>query len=483
MQEIKVNETEQIELLSFPPIVILRDVLRRWYLIVIAAILAGMIGYVVSEMVYEPTYSTTTTFVVSKQGNSSTVFQNLSATTNLANVFSEILNSSLLRKTILEELGMTSFDGTITASAIAETNLLTMRITASDPRTAFLVTQAVIENHQVVSYQVLGDTILEVLQDPKVPMAPSNPSVPFSVMKKAAFAAAAGVFLLLAVLSYCRDAVRSKREAEKKLDCKVLGEIGHEKKYKTLSAALKRRKTSILITNPSSSFLYVESMRKLRRRVEQQMPKDGRVLMVTSMMENEGKSTISVNLALAMAQKDKRVLLIDCDLRKPACYKILRQRSESIGTSDVAAGIASLEDAVVQMKNTGLHVLLQRKSVRNSTEISGSDGMAALIQSAKACFDLVILDTPPMSVAPDVECMMEFADASLLVVQQNAALASAINHTVTVLQGAQSKLLGCVINNAYGAHFVPGGHYGYGYGYGYGRYGKYGKYGGYEAGR
>lgn len=479
MQEIKVNETEQIELLSFHPVVLLRDILRRWYIIVISAIIAGMIAYVVADIVYVPAYSTTTTFVVSTQGNSTTVFQNLSAASNLATVFSEILNSSLLRSAVLKELGMESFDGTISASAIAETNLLTMRITASDPRTAFLVTQAVIDNHQIVSYQVLGSTILEVLQYPKVPVAPVNPNVPLSYMKKAALGAAAVVIMLLAVLSYCRDTVRSKCEAERKLDCVVLGEIGHERKYKTLSAALKQRKTSILITSPSSSFLFVESIRKLRRRVEQQMPKDGRVLLVTSVAENEGKSTVSVNLALAMAQKNKRVLLIDCDLRKPACYKILKYRCEGAGTMDVVAGNASLENTAVQMKNTSLYLLLQRKSVRNSTEISGSDGMAALIQNAKDHFDFVILDTPPMSVASDVEYLMEFADGSLLIVQQNVVMADVINHAVTALRGAESKFLGCVMNNEYGSHFLQGGRYGYGYGYGYGRYGKYGKYNGY----
>lgn len=479
MQENNETQSEQIELLSFNPYIILRDVLKRWYLIVIAALLAGMITYTASDLLYVPTYSTTTTFVVSVQGSSTTVYQNLSAASNLATVFSEVLNSSLLRSAILDELGMTSFDGSISASAVEETNLLTMKVTASDPRTAFLVTQAVINNHQIVSYQVLGDTILEVLQAPKVPVSPVNQKASFSNMKNAAMLAAAAVILLLALLSYRRDVVRSKQEAEKKLDCRILGEIGHERKYKTLWAALKRRKTGILITNPTSSFLFVETIRKLRRRVEKQMPAGGRVLMVTSVMENEGKSTVAVNLALSFAQKDKRVLLIDCDLKKPACHKILEYSWDGSGTADVASGSASLETAAVQLKQSNLFLLLQRRSIRNSTDVSGSDGMAALIQKAKEQFDFVVIDTSPMSVAPDVECMMELADASVLVVQQNVVQADVINHAISSLQGARSKLLGCIVNNVNGVSLSRGG--GYGYGYGYGRYGKYGKYGGYGA--
>lgn len=475
MPEKKDMQTEQIELLSIEPVTVLRDIWKRWYLIVVAALLAGMAAYVVSGVRYVPTYQTTTTFVVSAKGSSTTVYQNLSATTNLANVFSEVLNSSILRSAILEELDMPSFDGTISASAIAETNLLTLRVTASDPRTAFLVTQAVIENHHIVSYQVLGDTILEVLQMPKVPTAPINSAGEAANMKKAAIAAAVAVCGILGALSIMKDTVRNKQEAEKKLDCRVLGTVHHERKYKTLKAAMRRKKTSILISKPSTSFAFTEMIRKLRRRIEQQMPEGGNVLMVTSVLENEGKSTLAVNMAIAMAEKNKKVLLIDADLRRPACYKIMDCYWRGPGTVEVATEKAALQDAIVRVKDSGPYMLLARKGVNTSTDISSSEGMARLVDAARAQFDFVVMDTPPMSAAPDAECIMELADATVLVVQQNAATADIINGAVNTLRGADSKFLGCVINNAYGSSAGSGG-YGYGYGYGYGRYGKYGAY-------
>lgn len=473
MQEKTENQSEQISLLSFSPLTIVQDVLKRWYLILAAALLVGMAAYVLSDLLYTPAYTTTTTFVVSAKGSSSTVYQNLSATTNLASVFSEVLNSSILRKTILQTLGMNTFDGTISATAVAETNLLTLRVTATDPRTAFLVTRAIIENHSVVSYQVLGDTILEVLQDPVVPVAPVNSAGSFSYMKKAAVLAAAAMCLLLGMISYRRDTVRSRQEAEKKLNCQVLGEIHHEKKYKTLGALLRRRKTGILITKPTTSFLFTETMRKLRRRVEMQMPEGGQILMITSVMENEGKSTIAVNLALAMAKKSKRVLLMDCDFRKPACYKILECPWRGEGTVDVVSGRAEMQDTVVRIKETGLYVLLERKGMRSNTELAGSPGMARLMEEVRQYFDYVIVDTPPMSVASDAELIMELADASLLVVRQNYVTTEGLNRAVTALDSARSKLLGCVVNNVYS--LPQGESYGYGYGH-YGRYGKYGKY-------
>lgn len=478
MQEKKENQPEQISLFSFDPITVVRDVLKRWYVIVAAVLLAAMAAYTATQLLYKPVYTTNTSFVVSVRDSSSTVYQNLSATSNLASVFSEVLNSSILRTKILEQLGMPSFDGTISAEAIAETNLLTLHVTAADPRTAFLVTRAVIENHETVSYQVLGDTVLEVLQAPVVPSAPSNPMRAETNMKKAALLAGLGMMVLLAAMSYSKDVVRSRREAEDKLGCRVLAEIHHEKKQKTLASWLRRKKTSIVITNPAIGFSFVENFRKLRRKVEQHMPKDGKVLLVTSVLENEGKSTVAVNLALTMAQKGNRILLIDCDMRKPACYKILNLNSRGDGTSDVASGRAELDSAIVHSNRTGLYVLPERRKLRNSTGIASSDGMQNLIRDAKDRFDFVVLDTPPMSAAPDTESLMEFADASLLVIQQNAAKADMLAGALMTLGRAKSRLLGCVLNNMYTSFLSQEGGYGYGR---YGKYGKYGKYGRYGA--
>ena len=489
MAENKMTQQEAaISLLSFDPVIVLRDVLRRWYLIVAAALIVGMGAYTVTELCYVPQYTTTTTFVVTMQESSSSVYQNLSATSTLATTFSEIINSSILRKTVMEELGTDSFGGTIEASAVEETNLLTMKVTDSNPRTAFLATKAIIEHHSEVSRQILGNTVLEVLQNPTVPTAPSNPLRAGSNGKKAAAIAAAAMCVLLGVLSFMRDAVRSSEEAVNKLDCRVLAEIDHERKYRTLWAALRRRKTSILITNPLTSFSFTEKIRTLRRKLEQHMPENGKIVMVSSVLENEGKSTVAANLALSLAQKHKRVLLMDCDMRKPACGKILGM-SGTYGTIDVLKGAAELSEAVTEYpENKSLHLLLESRSVRNSTKLVSSDAMAALIQAARGAYDYIILDTPPMSAGSDAEVLSDLADGTLLVIRQNQANAGALRGALEVLQETRAKVLGCVLNDCRSSPITDQSSYGYGYGtyghYGhYGKYGKYGKYGAYGAAR
>ena len=461
-------------LLPFDPIVVIRDALRNWLIIVLVALTVGVGTYIMTDMEYAPRYQSKVTFVVTTRSSAATVYGNLSSTTELAGVFSELINSSVMRKNIQTALGG-PFSATISAAVIPQTNLLNMTVTASDPRTAFLVAQAIIDHHEAVTYQVVDGVSLEVLQGAEVPTAPYNRANAASRMKKMMVLAALAATAFFAWMSAIRDTVRSGKEARKKLDCDYLGEIPHEEKYKTLIARLRRRKSGILVTNPVTSFRFVETMRKLARRVEHHM-NQGKVLMVTSVLENEGKSTVAVNLALTMAQRHKKVLLIDCDLRKPACHTLLEQKRTGHGTRDVLAGRANLGDALARYKNTNLFVLLESKSDANSGDLLNSDAMKALTDWARREFDFVVLDLPPMSVATDSETVSDIADASLLVVRQNATRTAGLNKAIAALEGGKAKLLGCVLNNVYSTFLSSGQGYRYG---GYGQYSHYGHYGSY----
>lgn len=480
MDKNKEFQTQENGLLPFDPIILVRDVCKRWLVILVAAVIVGVAAYIVTDISYTPSYQTNTTLVVSTRGSSTTVYSNQSSATSLANVFTELLNSSILRQKVLETSGLERFSGSITTSVIPNTNLITIQVTAPDPREAFLMTRALLENHEELTYQIMGDVVLEVLQKPTIPVSASNSLNPQGNMQKAMLITAVLACLLLAYLSYNRDTVRSGKEVRKKLDCWYLGEIPHEEKYRTLRAKIRRPKTSILITSPTVSFHFLETIRKIRRRVEQQM-NGKQVLMVVSLLENEGKSTVAVNMALAMAKKHNRVLLIDCDLRKPACTKLLNVKWNGPGVRNVLAGSAEPADVIIEDGRSGLHLLLEKTPTRNSGDLIGSSNMENLLVWARANYDFVVLDLPPMSAVTDAERMMELADGTLLVVRQNAAAAPALNKVIASLSSGKAKLLGCVLNNVYSTFLSSGQGHGSGYGsYGhYGRYGHYGHYGRY----
>lgn len=483
MEQKQQIQAYQKTLFPFDPVILLRDACRKWAFILVVALICGMAAYVYTDTGYIPRYKTEATLVLTTRDSASTVYNNLDSTSNLATVFTEILNSSVMRNNVLDELGMDSFSGSIIASAIESTNLLTVQVSALDPRTAFQVIDVLLEKHESVTYSVMGDIVLEVLEPPVVPVRPYNAVNARSALVTVFLVVAAGLFALMVVVSYFKDVIRSKDEAEQKLDCWCLGEIHHERKRVRLKDRLRRRKRSILITHPETGFRYVTTMNKLRRRVEQHMGK-GKVVMVTSVMENEGKSTVSANLALAMAKKYDRVLLIDLDLHKPATRKIMDHGVPEHFAHEVIEGTVSLMDAVKTDKLSRMDMLFAKHCDPLVVgELMHAPGLADMIRQAREAYDYVVIDLPPMAIVPDPEAVMEHVDGSLLVIRQNGVRATDLNRAIRALQWGKAKLLGCVLNDVYSTSTFSGEGYAVGYGRygGYGKYGKYSKYGRYAA--
>lgn len=488
MEENRIPENERNGAPKLHVVLLLREVLTKLWAIVMAAVIVGSCAFVGASVLYKPEYQTKTTFVVSEKNGTGSVYSNLSAAKNMAAAFSKLLGSDVMKARIAEEMGTAPASGSISAVVIEETNLLEMTVTASNPREAYLITRAVLKNYEDISSTVLGNVALDILQQPTIPTTPVNSSGAKRIAVLGASAAAVAAAALLCIAAYLRDTVKTIDEVESKLDTRLLGTVYHERKNKSLKSALKRKKKSVVITDPTMGFAFVETFKKLRTRVEYLMRRNNaKVLMVTSVMENEGKSTVAVNIALAMNRKRKSVIIIDADMKKPAIHKILEYKdSEYASISELVSGKAELRDALLMDRTHRLGLILGRGCTENSTELISSPNMRQLIEQAKKNMDMVIIDTPPLSASPDAECIAELADAAILVVRQDQTPVRVLNDAIDSINSSNAVLLGCVFNNVRTADlnenysYGGSGKYGYhkqSYGkYGYGKYG-YGKYG------
>ena len=264
------------------------------------------------------------------------------------------------------------------------------------------------------------------------------------------------------------------------MDMPLLSTLYHEEKYKTPLQWLQRRKKGILISDPTTSFGFTEACKQLRTRIAYRTRAKGqKVLLVTSVLENEGKSTVAANLALALAQNGKRTLLVDADLRKPSVAKLFSLGTTKGRLATVLDGKVPFDPNQWPKAAYGLHILCETEpSTTGASRLNGSK-MENLLRRARVAFDYVVVDTPPMSAAADAESLAAVADASILVVRQHTATARMVNDAVETLR-ENGNFLGGVFNNVYTGLGMPvtSGHYGGYYGH-YGRYGKYGKYGHY----
>ena len=145
-----------------------------WMILVIGVSLwLGITG--VHTLIYEPVYTSTATLVVTVKGQTS-AYSSLSVTSQMADVFGEVFQSSALRSRIIEDVGE-EITGDITCTPITDTNLLTLSVSSPDPRQAYLFINSALENYEQVAGDVFSNASLQILQEPQVPSSPSNTSL------------------------------------------------------------------------------------------------------------------------------------------------------------------------------------------------------------------------------------------------------------------------------------------------------------------
>ena len=136
------------------------------------------------------------------------------------------------------------------------------------------------------------------------------------------------------------------------------------------------------IISKNAPFQYQEAYKSLRTNLKfVSLNGDYKKIVITSAIPGDGKSTVAINLAVSMAEAGSKVLLVDCDLRKPILHKYLRiSKSSSVGLTGVLSGAAKLEDAIVRFSDIGIHVLTAGAIPPNPAELMGGPKMQALIK-------------------------------------------------------------------------------------------------------
>jgi len=197
-----------------------------------------------------------------------------------------------------------------------------------------------------------------------------------------------------------------------------------------------------------------------------------KTLMITSPAQGDGKSTLISNLAVAMAQAGQKVLVLDADLRAPMQDKLFELEDDSLGVTDVLAGVESLDRAVQHTNIDNLDVLPCGKIPPNPSEILNSLAFGGLLTDLSKKYDRVLVDAPPVLALADARILGARCDATLLVLRAEKSSRKPSQRAVESLLSVGSRILGVVVNRVasrgggYGYH-----EYGY-YGYGYGHAGR-----------
>lgn len=188
-----------------------------------------------------------------------------------------------------------------------------------------------------------------------------------------------------------------------------------------------------------------ESYRTLRTNIQySSFDKAVQVILITSAEPGEGKSTTAGNLALALAQDGKSVILIDCDLRKPSLHKRFKV-SNTLGLSEVLIG-KEVVNKVAQEYSENLVILTSGKVPPNPSEMLASKAMTNLIDILRESFEYIILDTSPVQAVTDSQILSTKADGTILVVKAKKTKRDSVKNAIGLLKSVNANILGTVLN-------------------------------------
>lgn len=208
---------------------------------------------------------------------------------------------------------------------------------------------------------------------------------------------------------------------------------------------MKNKRQIITLTNPRSPIS--ESYRALRTNIEfSSIDEKLQVLMVSSAGPGEGKSTTITNLAVTFAQSEKKVVLIDADLRKPTAHHTF-SISNRYGLSSIISQQCSLEEGIQVTDIPNLDVITSGAIPPNPAEMMGSKRMTATIEQLRQMYDIVLIDTPPLLAVTDAQIVATKSDGVILVVDQGKVKRDIASKAVKNLESVNARILGVVLNN------------------------------------
>ena len=427
---------------------LLKDFILNCWLIVLAAIIGFSSVYVLEQSVYKPVYTSSATLMVQVKTGTYQAYTNLSASTEMATIFKEVFVQPSMKEKAVEYLEKERFEGSLSASVLTNTNIITLSVTADDPETAYYELRAVLEVYPQISESIFSNAVLDVVSAPEVPKAPSNSA---STLYKdlIIFGLVVAVAGAIVVLSLLRDTIKDEKSFNKKIGAPHLVTITKERKYHTFKDFLKKKKSKQLVTDVFSSFKFTESYQKIAAKLEYYKRTQGdKIFLVTSVAANEGKTTISINTALTLALRGKRVALLDMDLMKPSVPKVLEmEASKDADLGSVLSGKINVEKFDLKSyKSSLLCVGLNNGSHRNFSDWINLPYVKETVDKIAENFDFVIIDSMPISASADVSALAKLVDKTVLVIKADYAQTGEINDAVLMLN-KKDRFAGCVIND------------------------------------
>lgn len=456
-----------------------QSLLRRWYIILICAILFGIGSLVYSKLFITPLYSATVKMYVNNDNTDVDGYlsnNELSAAKELVDTYLAIFETPDTMKAIIQKAELPYRTGQLLSmlsyGSVNATQVFYITVTSADPKEAESIANVICEVLPERIAQIIDKSSVRIVQKAELPTDMSSPNYFNNTVIGVVFGvllSCAAIVLIELLTNTIRDenfpgnnyGVRTlayiPNPYEKNGDMK--GKKGRNKKKLPPTHF---REINILCNN--MPYGVAEAYKVLRTNLNNisENGKNYKVLGITSSSPQEGKSTLSINYAYTLAQSGKRVLLIEADMRKPVVAKRLSLKTRR-GLSDMFLDGSKnyIQDSNI-LENW--KVLCAGSSTNNTLELLSGNMIDSLLERLRQEFDYIIVDLPPINLVSDAMAISRYLDGIMFAVKQDETTKNELKIAMQYMMYSQTELVGFVITNAHSTkRYRKYKYYSYGY--------------------
>ena len=411
--------------------------------IIIATLVCCLIGGIYTKFLTIPMYKSSTTVILgSNQEGTGITQSDISINNNLVSTYAEIIKSRRVLEQVQKELNESytykELASEISVSSINNTQIIKITVEDNNALNAKIIANLVAKVFTVEVPELYNLDNVHILDVAIEEEEPYN----INVAKSSIIGGVLGLVLssgIFFVIYYFDRTAKSVEQVEEVLQMPILGSVEETKNLK---------EELVVATNPKE--IISEQIRTIRTNLQFTSADEKiKTILITSSIPSEGKSFISSNLATAFAQNNKKVLIVDCDMRKGRVNKIFKI-SNRIGLSNLLAykedDEENLEDYVFKTKIDNLYIIPRGKVPPNPSELLNSQKTAKLISLLSEIFDYIIFDGPPVNGLSDSLIMSDYVDRTIVVTSLNSAPIELLESTKKMLTNVNAKVAGVIVN-------------------------------------
>ena len=416
-------------------------------IIALILILFIALGYLYSYYYVVPEYKSTSTLLLIPNDDETVTSSELTLNSGLISTYGNIAKNSKVLKQVINNLNLNIQEGQLLSkieiNIIKDTHIMEISVSDTDPQMATNITKELSNVFLNEIKQIYNLNNIGIVDEAQLPDTPYN----INHIKDMFVFVCMGIvvsFAYIVIIYLFDNTIKKEEDIEEYIKIKSLGSvpINNDK-----SEIINRENTKTYIT---------ESINTIRTNIlYMNSTKNAKTILITSCMPREGKSWISTNIAVSFAETNKKVLLVDADMRKGRINKIFKVDNRAglsnylfNMNSDVEKDVYLAKEYIKETKIPNLHILTNGTIPPNPSELLASSNMKELLAILKSIYDIIIIDAPPCKLVSDSIVLSTIVDSSVIVTNSGNTKISDLKEIKKSINIVGGKIIGAIVNKA-----------------------------------